>query len=116
MLTLNKFTALYAETSKNDGIAYYLEQPISYFYEKILFVMDGTQNKFQWTFTWENKGMFEKVDGFFPYCLCSSAHGLFGKLKWLSRLIARYCLQTGHIRVQWKAKGFTGSVTYFSGL
>ena len=46
MLTLNKFTALYAETSKNDGIAYYLEQPISYFYEKILFVMDGTQNKF----------------------------------------------------------------------
>ena len=47
MLTLNKFTALYAETSKNDGIAYYLEQTISYFYEKILFVMDGTQNKFQ---------------------------------------------------------------------
>ena len=47
MLTLNKFTALYVETSKNDGIAYYLEQTISYFYEKILFVMDGTQNKFQ---------------------------------------------------------------------
>ena len=84
--------------------------------KKTIFVADRTQNKFLWTFfslfTLENKGMFEKVDGLFPYCLYSSVHGLFGKLQWLSRLIAWYCCRQDISRCNEKQE-FTGSSYIF---